>query len=261
MKGKSWEIPAGMVFGKFYCSKCGARLQKEKTHRVVTKDDKDYYQYQDWGKFPRREWDTYEYRFKCPSCGARIAYDEQCIIKRIQKKNNRAVLSSAEIRKSYKECKHAHNKNGLFIHMLIQIVFVAVAFLLYFLLGTDRSTKELIFSSTLFFAFAIISTVQGVRSYKGNYKSKYYYTYSHEKKMQLERLHAYSSHNRNMVDEADRCYCFFCKGCVESSEIVDYTDGGKTAVCPLCGKDTLIPDSIGEPINDTIVREMNEYWF
>lgn len=259
MKGKSWEIPAGMVFGEFYCSKCGARLQKEKTHRVVTKDDKDCYRYQ---RRRRCDYDVYDYRFMCPLCGARIAYDEQCIIKKIQKKNNRAVLSSAEIRESYKECKHAHNKNGLFMSILAEISFWAVGFLLYFLFGTNRSTNAAIVSSALFFVFSIVSVTRNVRSfYKDSHQVISDHGYSQEKEMQIHRLHAYSSHNRNMVDEADRCYCFFCKGCVESSEIVDYTDGGKTAVCPLCGKDTLIPDSIGEPINDTIVREMNEYWF
>ena len=39
MKGKSWSIPVGMVFKKYYCSKCGGKLVKSKTHRVVTKDD------------------------------------------------------------------------------------------------------------------------------------------------------------------------------------------------------------------------------
>ena len=42
MKGKSYSIPFGMVFKKYYCSKCGTKLEKEKTHRVVTKNDKDY---------------------------------------------------------------------------------------------------------------------------------------------------------------------------------------------------------------------------
>jgi len=42
MNGKSSSIPVGMIFKKHYCSNCGARLEKECTHRVVTKDEKDY---------------------------------------------------------------------------------------------------------------------------------------------------------------------------------------------------------------------------
>ena len=67
MKGKSWSIPVGMVFKKYYCSKCGGKLVKSKTHRVVTKDDKDYYQYHDVGTYPRYDYDVYSYEFKCQS--------------------------------------------------------------------------------------------------------------------------------------------------------------------------------------------------
>ena len=65
MKGKSYSIPAGMVFKKYYCSHCGAKLVKSKTHRVVSKDDKDYYQYRDYGTFPRCDYDVNNYEFKC----------------------------------------------------------------------------------------------------------------------------------------------------------------------------------------------------
>ena len=42
MNGKFIFIPFGMVFKKYYCSKCGTKLEKEKAHRIVTKDDWDY---------------------------------------------------------------------------------------------------------------------------------------------------------------------------------------------------------------------------
>ena len=45
MIGKHIRIPVGMVFLKFHCSNCGAKLTKEKNHRVVSKDDVDYFSY------------------------------------------------------------------------------------------------------------------------------------------------------------------------------------------------------------------------
>ena len=57
-----------MVFKKFYCINCESKLVKEKTHRVVTKDDSDYYLYHDRGTFPRNDVVVYEYRFKCEKC-------------------------------------------------------------------------------------------------------------------------------------------------------------------------------------------------
>ena len=109
MKGKSYSIPFGIAFNKsYYCSKCGAKLEKEKTHRVVTKNDKDYYQYHDRRMFPLNDYDVYDYRFRCPSCETRIAYDEQCVIERIQKQQGHSVLSYWEIKESYEESTAHH---------------------------------------------------------------------------------------------------------------------------------------------------------
>ena len=115
MKSKSYSIPLGMVFKKHYCAKCGAKLEKEKTHRVVTKNDTDYYHYQDLGTFPRWDYDVYEYRFKCPECEARTSYEEQRIVRRIQKKCGHKALSSDEIKDNYKECKKSVKKSKLLI--------------------------------------------------------------------------------------------------------------------------------------------------
>lgn len=80
MNGKSWSIPFGMVFKKYYCSKCGEKLVKEKTHRVVTKDDLDYYQYHEKDMYPRSPVDVYSYRFRCNNCHKAITFNEQCIL-------------------------------------------------------------------------------------------------------------------------------------------------------------------------------------
>ena len=56
------------------------------------------------------------------------------------------------------------------------------------------------------------------------------------------------------------CYCFYCKQKFDSSEVVEYIDNGQTGLCPKCGVDTILPDSLGE-INDKVIDEMNKYWF
>ncbi len=201
MKGKSYSIPLGMVFKKYYCSKCGTKLEKEKTHRVVTKDDKDYYQYHEYGMFPLHDYDVYSYQFKCPSCEERISFDEQCIIERIQKKCSRFVLSPAEIKENYIACR------------------------------------------------------------KENNRMKIHRTYSYEKKSQMERLHAYSSHNMELVERSVKCYCFYCKSVFESGEIDSYLVNEKNALCPKCCTDSIIPDSINEAVDESIISEMHDYWF
>ena len=261
MNGKSWSIPFGMVFRRYHCAKCGTKLEKEKTHRVVTKEDKDYYQYQDYNKFPQRDYDVYGYRFKCPSCNARVSYDEQCVIKLIQKKQGTRVLSSGEVKSNYKECKAHHDQSVLIQNLLVPIVFGLVFFIPFYFLRTNRTSKDLIGIVLLFLAFSAFTVVGAIRRYKGKYKFKINGTYSYEKETQLERLHAYSVNNRRLIDVSNRCYCFYCKQSMYRGEIERYIDNGQTAICPRCQIDAIIPDSIEEAVDENIIAEMHEYWF
>ena len=105
MKGKSYSIPFGMVFKKYHCHKCGSILKKERNHRVVNKNDKDYFQYQRHNMYPRIEHDVYDHRFFCPKCNRAISFKEQCIIERIQKKNKTYLLEESIIKDNYIKAK------------------------------------------------------------------------------------------------------------------------------------------------------------
>lgn len=261
MNGKSWSIPFGMVFQRYHCAKCGAKLAKEKTHRVVTQHDKDYYEYHDFGTYPLRDYDVYSYRFRCPSCNARISYDEQCTIKRIQKKQSSIILSPSEIKRNYKECKTDNDKSVLIQNILLPVVFGLIFFMPFYFLLTNRTTKDLFGVSILFLVFTAFAVVSAIRRYKGKYKFKINGKYSYEKEAQLERLHAYSSHNRKFIAISNKCYCFYCTKSMHRSEITEYVDDGQTALCPHCGIDSVLPDGIDEVVDENVVSEMHGYWF
>lgn len=261
MKGKSYAIPVGMVFKKYYCCKCGTKLEKERTHRVVNKEDKDYYQYQDCGTFPRVDHDVYDYRFKCPNCGKRISYDEQCIMERIQKKSKSKILSSKEIKNNYQNCKHNNNKYVLTRNIMVPSIFIIPFFILFYIFKSDKSLEQIIGLTSIFVIISILVIIGAIRSYKGNYKLRIYKTYSHEERTKIEKLHSYSSHNKDLISKASKCYCFYCKHAFDSNEINNYIDDGQTALCPNCDIDSIIPDSIDEKINESIIDEMNKYWF
>lgn len=261
MNGKSWSMPYGMIFGKYHCAKCGARLKKETTHRVVTKDDKDYYQYHNHGRFPRRDYDVYDHRWKCPSCEARVSYEEQCILKRIQKRQGHFVLSTSEIKEHYRECKHEHDKRVLYRSILTPIISYLIFFTLFYFFQNDKTSNALRLVCVLFTVFVIFGVVKAVKRYHGSFQWKSRCPYSYEKESQLKRLHAYSSHNQNLIATANQCYCFYCKRSMNKNDIKDYTDDGQTAICPTCGVDAIIPDSIEESLDDAVIQEMNEYWF
>ena len=253
MNSKHYSIPYGMIFKKYYCSKCAALLQKEQTHRVVTKDDKDYYRYHNLGEFPKHDCDVYGKRFKCPNCNTRISFEEQCAIERIQKKFRKKLLSDQQIKDNYTSARAADIKRSLLSSVLAQFIFCIAVFLITFL--TTRSLMAtLLFSSV----YLLISVSVVFQRFKGRRTTRAWY--SREEEAKLEILHAKSSNNRELVKASEKCYCFYCKSSMNSSEITNYLADG-TALCPHCGIDSVIPDSINEPINEELISQMNEYWF
>ena len=164
MNGKHLIVPFGMLFGKHYCSKCGERLSKEKTHRVVSKEDKDYYRYQNYNQWPRRDHDVYGYRFFCPACKSRIAYHEQIIIKRIQKNHKRNVLTSDEIKANYSDAKKRHYKSFLYRNIIVEVIVSIIAGLVYFFNFTDKSATGILNSFLFFLAIALMSGACSVLS-------------------------------------------------------------------------------------------------
>ena len=250
-----------MIFQKYHCAKCGATLEKERTHRVVTKDDQDYYRYHCFGKFPQRDYDVYDHRFQCPGCGARISFDEQCIIQRIQKKLGHIVLSSSEIKSEYAEGKANHRKGLLLKNILYPIVLDLIVFAIFCGSNPNRGSKDFIPIAIFFLAITAVSVAKEILRFKGTSKMKFKHSYPYEKEAQLKKLHTYSVHNRDRIAVSSKCYCFHCKAIMESREILRFADNGQTAICPKCSIDSILPDSIDEPLDKTIIVEMNEYWF
>ena len=261
MNGKNYSIPFGMVFKRYYCSKCGTKLEKEKTHRVVTKDDKDYYQYHELGNLSQIDYDVYEYRFKCPSCQSRISFNEQCVIERIQKKQRQKALSSTEIKENYRDCKRKNDKRVLWRNIIISVIMGLIVFAASYLFSSDKSFENLwkyVLISAVLIVFMVVCSIKG---YNGSHKMKINKTYSYEKESLYKKIHAYSSHNRKLIEASEKCHCFYCKGSMNSREIVEYIDQGQTAICPKCGIDAIVPDGIDEKIDDALINEMHEYWF
>ena len=84
MGSKTVSIPAGMVFRKFYCHKCGQKLQRAARTFTVRPGDPDYKKYAIHKNglritfFPGDVQVT-EYDFCCPDCHHVTGYREQQI--------------------------------------------------------------------------------------------------------------------------------------------------------------------------------------
>jgi hypothetical protein len=86
----------------------------------------------------------------------------------------------------------------------------------------------------------------------------------------LEGIHKHSSRHRDRVEQSSVCGCFYCLAFFTPSEIKDWVDvpegaddeAGVTALCPRCGIDSVLPDSVpGAPLSPELLAAMQRHWF
>lgn len=78
------------------------------------------------------------------------------------------------------------------------------------------------------------------------------------------RLHAlwhFCTHHQMLMEQVARCGCFFCLSLFGPAEIQDWTDDGKTALCPRCGVDSVLPDLPLYTLDRTLLTEMHAQFF
>ena len=73
--------------------------------------------------------------------------------------------------------------------------------------------------------------------------------------------HKYTSHNRKQLEKDKTCGCCFCLSIFSPSEIEDWTDGGKTAICPFCDVDSVIGDGAGYPLTKELLDGLHKISF
>jgi hypothetical protein len=73
--------------------------------------------------------------------------------------------------------------------------------------------------------------------------------------------HAASSSHREQVIASDRCGCFYCLKIFPPAEIKEWTDNEATALCPICGIDSVLGSRTGVPITTEFLLRMRQYWF
>ena len=76
----------------------------------------------------------------------------------------------------------------------------------------------------------------------------------------LKKMHGKSRRNRSALAKSGICGCFYCFNEYPFARITEWTDDGKTAICPHCGVDAVI--GFDEPAADReLLRRMHERWF
>ncbi len=79
--------------------------------------------------------------------------------------------------------------------------------------------------------------------------------------MDIKKASKYSIYNMSELEKSDKAGCYYCKSIFDISEISETTDNGKTAMCPKCGIDSVLPDSSPFKLDKNTLTELNKYWF
>ncbi|MEM6723194.1 MAG: hypothetical protein AAF598_04095 [Bacteroidota bacterium] len=80
----------------------------------------------------------------------------------------------------------------------------------------------------------------------------------------LKQAHRDSIDHEYKIRNSKTCGCFYCKRIYPPEQITEWIDEPapreKTAVCPFCSIDSVLPDSY--PIEDPdFIKEMHYHWF
>ena len=84
----------------------------------------------------------------------------------------------------------------------------------------------------------------------------------------LKQIHDLCGWHEKEIKNSNKCGCFNCLSIFLPSEIKewieeskDYPRGpGKTAVCPKCDIDTVLPENDLYKINNELLETMHDYW-
>lgn len=77
----------------------------------------------------------------------------------------------------------------------------------------------------------------------------------------LKLAHKHSSDHSDELISSELCRCFFCLESFKPSEIQEWVDEHRTALCPRCGIDSIIGSAAGIDLGDGFFRQMKWYWF
>jgi len=73
--------------------------------------------------------------------------------------------------------------------------------------------------------------------------------------------HKQSTNNKNNLLKSKLCGCFYCLKFFNPTEITEWIDNDKTALCPYCDIDSIMPENVGYPITLEFLSEMKNHWF
>lgn len=85
----------------------------------------------------------------------------------------------------------------------------------------------------------------------------------------FKQIHSECGWHEEAIQKSTVCGCFYCLSTFPPSEIEEWVDEpedcprgpGRTAICPKCGIDAVLPESEHYKLTKELLEAMNKEWF
>ena len=82
-----------------------------------------------------------------------------------------------------------------------------------------------------------------------------------KEKVEPDHIKAHKTSPKEDILSSEKCGCFYCLTIFKPSEITEWTDWGKTPICPYCGIDSILVSKSGYPVEKEFLEKMHSHWF
>ena len=76
----------------------------------------------------------------------------------------------------------------------------------------------------------------------------------------MRRAALIAFHNKSEISLCQECGCYHCLKVFPKEEIKEWTDNSKTALCPHCGIDAVLPNT-AYALTKEVLAPIHDYWF
>ena len=77
----------------------------------------------------------------------------------------------------------------------------------------------------------------------------------------IQEAAEYSLYNRDGLEQSVLAGCYYCLEVYPATEVSRFIDDGKTALCPMCGIDSVLPGNAGFPLTHSSLLALKAFWF
>jgi NAD-dependent SIR2 family protein deacetylase len=71
----------------------------------------------------------------------------------------------------------------------------------------------------------------------------------------------YATSNEQDLRNSDQAGCYYCKKIYLASDVTEFIEDERTALCPKCGIDSVLPSNSSIKLTPKNLAELNKYWF